>query len=125
MGIVDIWLGWLWVMPLRLRGRVVLIETSPYDIFVKYHMPEFPTLERWLAPLLPRPSVGLLAEADPQAIFARRAELTLGEITGYYERFNRILERSRTPGSYLRVRTDGDVGATVAQAAAATLAARR
>lgn len=125
VGIADIWIGWLLMLPARLRGAVVLVETAPYDIFVKYHMPEFPALERRLGPLLPRPSVGLLMEADPQSILRRRAELTLEEIRDYYRRFACILQRCRAQDRYVRVRTDRDPEASITEASTAVLAATR
>lgn len=108
VGIADIWLGWLLVLPLRLCGWVVLIETSPHDIFIKYHMPEFPMVERIVGPLLPRPTVAFLLVANPQTIVQRKAELTVDEIEDYYCRFSRLLDRCRVQDRYRKIRTDID-----------------
>jgi hypothetical protein len=116
VGLVDVWLGWWIVLPVRLRGRFVLVETSPYDLFIKYHMPEFPGIESILGPLLPRPTIGFLLQADPHKIVERKAELTVEEIQDYYTRFDRVLERCRAHDSYQILRTDTGPQATAAHA---------
>jgi hypothetical protein len=116
VGIADIWLGWLIALPMRLRGQYVLVETSPYDLFIKYHMPEFPYIETILGPLIPRPSVGFLLRADPAKIVARKAELTIEEIEDYYTRFDRVLDRCRARRSYRILGTDSGPQATAANA---------
>jgi hypothetical protein len=115
VGIIDIWIGWLLAFPLRLCGRTVLVETSPYDIFIKYHMPEFAILERYLGPLIPDPSVGFLLKAEPEQIVRRKSELTVAEIEDYYNRFERVLDRCRARDRYRLVRTDIDPDETDAQ----------
>jgi adenylate kinase len=125
VGVADIWLGWLLVLPVRMWGRVILVETSPYDLFVKYHMPEFPILERVLGSILPRPSVGFLMEADPAKIFKRRAELTRDEIADYYRRFEQILNRSHGQARYKRVRTDASIEHAITTATVEVLATMR
>lgn len=115
VGIIDIWIGWLLALPLRLCGWTVLVETAPYDIFIKYHMPEFTVVERLLGPLLPNPSVGFLLKAEPEQIIRRKSELTVAEIADYYSRFARVLELCRARDRYRVVRTDIDPDDTVVQ----------
>ncbi len=112
VGIADIWIGYLICLWYRRNGRIALVETSPYDIFVKYHMPEISWAERLLGPLVPKPSVGFLLVADPAKIFIRKGELSEEELADYYDRFDRILQRSRAERSYVHVRTDGDLRQT-------------
>lgn len=92
---VDVWLGWFLTSFLRLRGYIIIVETSPYDIFTKYHMPEFPLLEKIMVPLMPKPSLGLLLTASASSIVERKAELTIEEIEGYYSRINKIISMSK------------------------------
>jgi hypothetical protein len=116
VGLVDIWLGWWIALPTRLRGRFVLVETSPYDLFIKYHMPEFANIERIFGPLLPRPTIGFLLQADPQKIVERKAELTVEEIQDYYTRFDRVLQRCHAQSCYQILRTDTGPNATASMA---------
>jgi len=53
-------IGRLVVGTYRRLGYAVIVETSPYDIFVKRHRPESPILEAVFTPLIPRPSIGFL-----------------------------------------------------------------
>jgi hypothetical protein len=80
VGLVDIRISYLAAWWCRWRGIVVLVETSPYDVFIKYHMPEFRWVERVFAPFLPRPNLCLVLRADPHSIVSRKAELTVAEI---------------------------------------------
>ena len=66
------------------------METSPYDIFVKRHRPVSRLLEAVFTPLIPRPSIGFLMEAEPVSIVNRKPELTLSEIVDYYNRLRTI-----------------------------------
>ncbi len=103
--LADVTLGSLRAQLLRLSGRVVVVETSPYDAFVKYGMPEFPGLERLLGPLIARPTLLLLLRADAQAIATRKPELSADEVEGYYRRLERVLDRSGAAGRVREVDT--------------------
>lgn len=116
VGIVDIWIGAFLMIFIRCRGQVVLVETSPYDIFIKYHMPEFPLIVRFLGPLIPKPTRGFIMKADPQNIYQRRSELTINEITEYYERFSRVLKSCRAEDRYLSLSTNINPADSVAKA---------
>jgi hypothetical protein len=105
---LDAHLGMVIVSLYRAAGRVVILETSPYDIFTKHHMAEFPRTERLLSPVFPRPTVGLLLVADAHRIVARKAELTVEEIEEYYRRLHVVFSRAGASGAYLEVRTDSD-----------------
>lgn len=106
VGIVDIFIGFCIVNLYRLLGYAVIVETSPYDVFIKYHMPEFKWVERLLGPLLPKPSIGFVLRADPEQIVRRKAELTIEEISDYYRRCDRVLQRCKATHCYVAVATD-------------------
>jgi len=106
VGLVDIRLSYLAASWCRWRGIVVLVETSPYDVFIKYHMPEFPWIERIFAPFLPCPNLCLVLRADPRSIVARKAELTVGEISDFYDRVDRVIRRAGTQNRTVAVPTD-------------------
>lgn len=105
VSINDVYIGLTLAWILRHVGIAVLVETSPHDLFVKYHMPEFPLLERIVLPLIPSPDVGFLMTADPQAIVDRKPELTVEEIEHYYRRIATVHARARET-KYLAIRTD-------------------
>jgi len=106
VGLVDIRISYLAASWCRWRGIVVLVETSPYDVFIKYHMPEFPWIERIFAPFLPCPNLCLVLRADPRSIVARKAELTVGEISDFYDRVDRVIRRAGTQNRTVAVPTD-------------------
>ena len=117
VGLIDIRVSYVAAWWCRWRGIVVLVETSPYDVFIKYHMPEFEWIERVLAPLLPRPNLCLVLRANPHGIVARKAELTVGEITEFYDRVERVIQRAGTQDRATSVSTDVAPDVTFARAA--------
>lgn len=116
-GLIDIRISYLAAWWCRWRGIVVLVETSPYDVFIKYHMPEFPWVERTFAPLLPRPNLCMVLRANPQGIVARKAELTVREIAEFYDRVDRVIHRAGTQDRATSVPTDVSPDLTFACAA--------
>ena len=118
MGLIDIRISYLAAWWCRWRGIVVLVETSPYDVFVKYHMPEFPWVERVFAPLLPRPNLCFVLRANPQSIVARKAELTVEEITDFYHRVDRVISYAGIQNRAVSLPTDVSPDLTYARAAA-------
>lgn len=118
VGLIDIRLSYVAAWWYRWRGTVVLVETSPYDVFVKYHMPEFPWVERVFAPLLPRPTLCIVLRASPQAIAARKPELTVEEIIDFYNRVDRLIERARAQDCTVSLPTDISLDRTCTRAAA-------
>lgn len=118
VGLIDIRLSYVAAWWCRWRGIVVLVETSPYDIFIKYHMPEFPRVEKALAPLLPRPSICFVLRANPQDIATRKAELTVEEITDFYDRVDRVIRRAGTQDRAVSVPTDVSPDVTFTRTAA-------
>jgi hypothetical protein len=118
VGLIDIRISYLAAWWCRWRGIVVLVETSPYDIFAKYHMPEFPWIERVFAPLLPRPNLCFVLRANPQSIVARKAELTVEEITDFYQRVDRVISYAGIQNRAVSLPTDVSPDLTFARAAA-------
>ena len=106
VGLVDIRISYLAAWWCRRRGIVALVETSPYDVFIKYHMPEFPWIERTFAPLLPRPNICFVLRASPHDIVARKPELTVGEVEDFYDRVDSVIRRAGTWDRAVSVPTD-------------------
>jgi len=106
VGLLDIRISYLAAWWYRWRGIVVLVETSPYDVFIKYHMPEFPWVERVFAPFLPRPNLCLVLRAAPHSIVSRKAELTVAEISDFYDRVDRVIRRAGTHSRAVALPTD-------------------
>ena len=118
VGLLDIRVSYLVAWSFRWCGIVVLVETSPYDVFIKYHMPEFPWVERLFAPLLPRPNVCLVLRANAERIATRKPELTVGEVTDFYERIDRVIRRAGANNSAVSIPTDVAPDLTFTRAAA-------
>ena len=112
ISILDVFINFIPVQFFRYKYDVVIVETSPYDIFIKYHMPEFNYLEEVFSPLFPKASFGLLLKAKPQIIANRKNELTPVEIEHYYHRLNVLLQRANCSTSFYTVRTDIDMQET-------------
>ena len=118
VGLIDIRLSYVAAWWCSWRGIVVLVETSPYDVFIKYHMPEFPWVERAFAPLLPRPSICFVLRANPPGIATRKAELTVEEITDFYDRVDRVIQRAGVQNRAVSVPTDVSPDRTFTRVAA-------
>jgi ribose 1,5-bisphosphokinase PhnN len=114
VGVADIWIGYSMALLYRVRGHTVLVETSPYDVFVKYHMPEFARTERVLARLVPKPTLGFSIHVEAFRLANRKSELTRSEIDHYYRRMERVLERGGAERHFVTV----DNNHSVAEAAA-------
>lgn len=115
ISISDIFINFWPVLFFRIRNNVVIIETSPYDIFIKYHMPRFHLLEKIFAPFIPSPTQGLILKADPDKIVQRKHELDVQEIIQYYQRLDDVLTKGRIKDRFAEVRTDTDVTETKEQ----------
>ena len=77
----------------RLIYQNVFVEISPYDYFVKYHMPRFTLLE-WLGKwIIPKPNLWFVVYGMPDKIHQRRSELTAEEIQQYYLVLENITKR--------------------------------
>ncbi len=106
ISISDVFINFIPVTYFRLRYDAVVVETSPYDIFIKYHMPQFNFLEKVFSPLIPKATFGLLLKADADVIANRKKELYPDEINDYYKRLDDVLKRGNTLQSFYEVRTD-------------------
>ena len=102
--LIGAMLAWLY----RVRGYAVLVETSPYDVFIKYHTPEFAGIEKRLAPLVPRPDACFVLSATAQNILERKAELGAEEIDEYYRRLEKVFARGHVGNRTIYIRTDED-----------------
>jgi len=79
--IVDYWMGWLrWVYPAKVRSSLVVFDRYYHDMLVdpaRYRLPRGSFLQRWAAGLVPRPDIWLILHAQPEALVARKGEITL------------------------------------------------
>jgi Cdc6-like AAA superfamily ATPase len=104
--IFDVFLNNLVIKYWQFKGNVVLVETSPYDIFLKYHMPRFKLVEIIFARLLPKPTIGVVLDAEPQKIFDRKPELTVEELESYYSRLEVLLVDAHVADRFHKVNSD-------------------
>lgn len=112
VSIVDVFACTIVVQLLRLLGRSVIVETSPYEIFIKYHMPKTRMLERCVVPFMAKPTKGLLLVANARSIVKRKDELRQEEIEDYYARMRRTLEFSKCTNRFKEIRTDCSIDET-------------
>ena len=112
--IIDIWIGYFYTLYYRIAGYSIIVDTSPYDIFLKYHMPHFKLLERVLSSLVPKPSIGFVLKASPHNIRERKPELNTDEIEKYYQRLSDIISRE-CPDRYHDIDTCGGEDKTFAE----------
>jgi hypothetical protein len=103
IGVLDILLGYSVTWLFRLAGYIVLVETSPFDVFVKYHMPEFVGTEKLLARLIPKPTLGLWIDVEPDRLIARKSELTAIEVKNYYARMQQVLQRAKVRDRFVTI----------------------
>ena len=80
--------GRVYLLAAALRGADVVIETAPWDAFVKRHRPEFPLIQRVLLWMTPRVSSVYMCVATPDSIVRRKPELSAEEIADYYARID-------------------------------------
>jgi len=104
--ISDVFLNSLIIKYWRFKGFTVLVETSPYDIFLKYHMPQFKWVEAIFASLLPKPTFGIVLQANSQKIFDRKPELTVAELDDYYHRLEALLFTAKVNDRFHSVNSD-------------------
>jgi hypothetical protein len=104
--IFDVFFNNLVIKYWQMKGNTVLVETSPYDIFLKYHMPRFQFIEKIFARLLPKPSIGIILDAEPQKIFDRKPELTVDELRSYYTRLDALLVDANVAKLFHKVNSD-------------------
>ncbi|MDQ7051471.1 MAG: hypothetical protein Q9P14_00680 [candidate division KSB1 bacterium] len=72
------------VLPRLREGRVVLADRYIYDMLVGYKsrpMDYQVGVRRWLCRLYPRPDFGVLLDADPEVIYARKPQLRASHLT--------------------------------------------
>ena len=74
-----------------MKGRSIIIETSPYDGWVKKHRPKFQITETLISRFYPHPDKIFLLKASPEIILNRKPELFNSEIVEYYNRIERAL----------------------------------
>lgn len=113
--IFDVFLNNLVVKYWQMKGNVVLVETSPYDVFLKYHMPRFQLLEKIFARFFPKPNIGIVMDAEPKKIFDRKPELTVDELASYYRRLDLLLECANVTNLFHKVNSDRGVEHTLGE----------
>jgi thymidylate kinase len=83
--LVDVHLAWLVkIRPSLTRGEWVIVERGWWDMAVdplRYRLRVSPRLGRFLARLMPRPTLLVALEASPEGITARKAQLPIPELS--------------------------------------------
>jgi energy-coupling factor transporter ATP-binding protein EcfA2 len=115
VSLLDVGVCFAVVTCMRLNGNAVIVETSPYEIFIKYHMPCFRWTEQFACKVLPKPNFGLLLMANADAIHKRKDELLPTEIEDYYARIESIIATNNLRGIFHAVKTDGDPDSTTSE----------
>ncbi len=93
--LADFILGyWFRIYPRRRRGQLIIGERWYFDVVVNpqrygFKLPEW--LLRLGGYLIPQPDLTILLTADPDAIYARKPELTVEQITKQIEAMRGIL----------------------------------
>ena len=81
---VELWFRYLrFVLPKRLRGRLVLADRYIYDIMIGYknrRLIGHGRLRAWLCRLYPKPDVTILLDAAPEVIHARKAQFDVDDL---------------------------------------------
>jgi hypothetical protein len=70
--------GWLWIMPLKFRSGLVVVERGWWDIAIdprRYRIAAPPALVRMLGGLLPHPDLVIALEAPSDVLTARKSEI--------------------------------------------------
>lgn len=96
---VDSWLGWvLIVLPGRARVNCIAFDRDFEDLLVderRYLVQGSRTLARVLRAFLPHPGITFILEADPQAIHARKPELSVAELETQRAAYRRLAAGAR------------------------------
>ncbi len=83
------------VMPMLRQGRVVLSDRYIYDILTGYKnrpMDYQVELREAMCDRYPRPDVGILLDAEPETIFARKPQLNEAELTRARDAYHKIAQ---------------------------------
>ena len=92
--LLQVFPGYCWAKYKNWKGYTVVIDTSFFDMFIKGHRPVFAWIELFSVSLLPCGDAWFLLKANPDAIVARKPELTVAEIEKYYLRLDDISRKS-------------------------------
>lgn len=121
--LVDFCLGyWLRLYPLKTRTYLIIGERWYYDVIINPVRYGF-RLPGWLLKagrlIVPEPDLTVLLEAAPEAIHARKPELSVAEIAGQLAQMSDLLD---TTTHSARLRTDGPIDSAVHDFVEAVLA---
>jgi hypothetical protein len=86
--------GWLRLRPARIRTGLVVVERGWWDIAVdprRYRLQVPDRLVLLLGRLLPRPDLVLVLDAPPEAVLARKAEISREELARQAAAWRRVL----------------------------------
>jgi hypothetical protein len=90
--LLGFWWGWLFrIRPLLARSHAVVGDRYSYDLFFdprRFRLKLPSGLCRVVSLLAPRPAVTVGLVANPATVHARKPELSVGEISGYQERWD-------------------------------------
>ena len=93
------------------QGKVVVIDTSVFDRFIKAHRPRYRMLERIMVPLLPVGDVVFRLYAAPNVIVARKPELTVAELDDYYATMDEVFAIKKNSNIQVVVTENGPTSA--------------
>jgi energy-coupling factor transporter ATP-binding protein EcfA2 len=105
--LLQIWPGYLWARYKNWQGYYVIVDTSFFDVFVKGHRPQFPFLEKFATPLIPCGDIWFMMNAEAMTIVSRKPELSIDEISEYYNSICRI--SSSTLCKAIHIQTDNGI----------------
>jgi thymidylate kinase len=109
---VDYFLGSLRLLRLKLKGDLVVADRYFYDYFLQSDFVNYSTIMRYIyLKMLPSPDAIIVLKGCPEAIFARKPELTIDEISSQQLRIEDLLKDVSCP-SY-RIDSDRNINETV------------
>jgi thymidylate kinase len=95
--LMDYWLGWLrWVQPAKVRSSLVIFDRYYHDMLVdpvRYRLPPGFVLARLFASFLPKPDIWLVLHAPPEALVARKGEISLAAAQSLSTGYDRLARR--------------------------------
>lgn len=104
----------LLVMPLLRQGKIVLCDRYIYDILTGYKnkpMDYHVGLRERICNLFPRPDFGILLDAEPEVIFARKPQLSPKQLQRSRKTYQEIAHKY----GFIRLDTSEDVKITVSE----------
>ena len=89
---LDLWARYLFqIRPALMRGSLVLCDRYFYDILVNdIWLSKNPVTRSLLLAMIPQPTITVLFKGDPEAIAARKQEISTAEVNRQLAEFSRL-----------------------------------